>query len=231
MGELLSIQELRVCHSGDGAASPVLRDLSLDLRAGEAVGIRGTSGSGKTTLTRAILRLLPPQTVVKGRIELQGKDLLQLAIGEMRRIRGRQICLISQEPSAALNPFVKARAQVEEVRRAHGRTGGEVDDATAVLGRFFGADAERIANAYPHELSGGERQRLVICQAIVSKPALLIADEPTVALDSVSQKAFLDLLRELRESTGLSLLLVSHHRSVLRYVTDRCVELADGRLQ
>ncbi|MBL8222426.1 MAG: ABC transporter ATP-binding protein [Bryobacterales bacterium] len=227
MSARLSIERLQVSYRHSAVDAPVLRDLHLEVGAGEAVGICGVSGSGKTTLARAILRLLPASAAVMGRVEFDGQELLEQPAEQLRRLRGRRISLISQEPSACLNPFARALAQVEEVVRAHGAAG----DARAVLRRFFDGDAERIANAYPHELSGGERQRLVICQAMVCGPALLIADEPTVALDSVAQKAFLDLLRELRETTGLSLLLVSHNRAALRYVTDRSLELREGQLR
>lgn len=207
----------------------MLRDVELEIGKGEAVGIEGETGSGKTTLARAILRLLPTSASIDGRVVFQGQDLLRQPLHALRHVRGREISFISQEPSVSLNPFVKAESQIEEVLRAH-RGGKMLDLAREMLRRMFGEDAERIAHLYPHELSGGERQRLVICQAMVCGPSLLIADEPTSALDSVAQKAFLDLLRELRDSSGLSLLMVSHHRAALRYVTDRRLELRGGRL-
>ena len=235
MPPLLAIEALSVSYPSPAGSRPlpVLRDLTLILHSGEALGIYGDSGSGKTTLARAIPRLLPPSATVRGRIQHAETDLLQVTPSQMRHIRGRVISYIPQEPSIALNPVMPAGKQVQEVLRAH-RSLDRISlhtESRRLLARFFAASQlERIAAAYPHQLSGGERQRIVICQAIAANPSLLIADEPTSALDSIAQREFLDLLLELRRERNLSLLLVSHHRKVLRYVTDRCLQLKEGKL-
>lgn len=229
----LQIRHLCVSYHPAAAGQPVLRDLALAIQAGEAVGIHGRSGSGKTTLARAIPRLLPAAAHVSGHIEHNGSDLLRLPVDQMRRIRGRAIAYIPQEPSVALNPMFTAGRQVEEVLRAHRALNAAAlrAESLGLLERFFaGPRARRVAASFPHQLSGGERQRVVICQAIAAGPSLLIADEPASALDSIAQREFLDLLKDLRRELALSLLLVSHHRPALRYATERCLELKDGAL-
>lgn len=234
MTPALQIHDLCVAYESPSGWHPVLLDLVATIHHGEALGIRGDSGSGKTTLARAVPRLLPASASVRGRIEYDGTDLLKLTPQQIRRIRGRSISYIPQEPSIALNPVVPAGKQVEEVLRAHRmlHAASLRAEALALLGRFFaGPRAARVAASYPHQLSGGERQRVVICQAIAAGPRLLIADEPTSALDSIAQREFLDLLRQLRRDDGLSLILVSHQRKALHYATDKCLELKEGRLR
>jgi ABC-type glutathione transport system ATPase component len=232
--EALKIRKLKVSYSNANAIEkPVLRNLDLDILPGEAVGIYGVSGSGKTTLARAMMRMLPATAQIQGSIELGDRNLLAVSMPEMQRIRGSQIGLIPQEPSLALNPFVKAGKQVEELLRAHRRSDGQAqrEEARRLLELFFATEAERIASRYPHQLSGGERQRVVICQAIACGPSLLVADEPASAVDSIALKTFLDILGQLRQSRRISMILISHNLAALRYVADRCLELREGRLQ
>lgn len=176
--------------------------------------------------------MLPPTASVEGSVQYRGTNLLALPIAAMRQIRGGQIGLVPQEPSTSLNPFVKAGKQVEEVVHAHRSLSGELlrEQARKLLEFFFPDDVHRIANRYPHQLSGGERQRIVICQALAGGASLLLADEPTSSMDSIAQKAFLDLLAHLRQSQGISIILISHNRAALRYVADRSLELREGRL-
>jgi len=230
MPAVLEIEGL--CVGYGTSAEPVLRNLALQIGPGESLGVFGDSGSGKSTLIRAIPRLLPQSASIRGAVRFAGHNLLDQDPRELRQVRGRQIGMIPQEPSEALNPIRKAGRQLEEVLHLNRPIPAQQArlDSLSLLRRFFAGDAERIAQSYPHQLSGGERQRVVIAQAIARGPALLLADESTSALDSVAQKAFLDLLLQLRRESGISLLLVSHNRAALHYATDRCLELRDGRL-
>ncbi|MFN0105721.1 MAG: ATP-binding cassette domain-containing protein [Bryobacteraceae bacterium] len=209
----------------------ILRNAELTLNEGEAVGIYGESGGGKTTLTRAIMRLLPAHGQVDGQIVYRGEDLLHLPAERMRRLRGASIGLIPQEPSVALNPVMRIQSQVAEVIHTHCPLDWKraQDAARSRLENFFGPNADRIARSYPHQLSGGERQRVVIAQAVCCSPALLIADEPASALDTITQYEVLTLLRQLRNQASMALLYVSHSRAALNFVADRCLELRDGR--
>lgn len=212
---------------------PVLRGLDLNLRKGEAIGIFGESGGGKTTLVRAVLRLLQPAyTDLRGRILFRGEDLLATPEARLRKIRGALVAMVPQEPSLALNPVRRIESQIAEVLHAHRPIAWSEarSQARSCLESLFAQDAERIAHCYPHQVSGGERQRVVIAQAICRSPELLIADEPASTLDSVTQYEVLQLLRQLCERRRMSLLFFSHNRAALSFVTDRVLELRDGRL-
>ncbi|MBC7928593.1 MAG: ABC transporter ATP-binding protein [Bryobacteraceae bacterium] len=232
MENLLSVRDLQVHYLHGGAHRPVLDGLSLDVCPGEAIGISGESGCGKTTLARAIPRLLPATAQIHGSICWRGVQLLTLPSEALRAVRGRAISWIPQEPSLALNPVRHVESQLTEVLRAHYvmALSRRKAEARMLLERFFGREAERLARQFPHQLSGGERQRVVICQAIACRPALLIADEPTSSLDSILQRDFLDLLRELNRQDGISLIVFSHNLSALRYLGSRRMELRNGRL-
>ncbi len=231
---LLEVNQLCVAYRLQGTGrTPVLERLQLTLQEGEAVGVFGPSGGGKTTLARALLRLLPPaQTETTGTMLFEGQDFFQAPEAQRRKIRGARIGMVPQEPSVALNPVRTVEVQVAEVLYAHRtHTWSEARRAArASLHDLFGREAERVARSYPHQLSGGQRQRAVIAQAICCSPKLLIADEPTSTLDSVTQYEILQLLRQLRERTGTSILLFSHNRAALSFLTGRVLELRDGRL-
>jgi len=219
-----------------------VRDVSFSLAAGEVLGLVGESGSGKSVSSLAVLRLLPPQARVSGRITFDGEDLLALPDERMRAIRGAGISMIFQEPMTALNPVMRIGDQVAEAVLAHpelaGRRGekGKVTKAEAgrlaveALQTVAIPEPERRARDYPHQLSGGQRQRVMIAMAIVNRPRLLIADEPTTALDVTIQAQVLDLLNELRQKFSLAMLFVSHDLAVVSQVSHRIAVMYAGSL-
>ena len=228
---LLSIRDLSVRYAlPDGGDVVALDDVQLELRAGETLGVLGESGSGKSSLALAITRLLPPNATSLGSIRFRDTELTGLADSELAKLRGASIGIVYQEPGVALNPVLRVGYQVQEVSRAH-HGGASAAWREAALAAFESVGLERAHfDAYPHELSGGQRQRVVIAQAIVCRPALLVADEPTTALDAVTQAGLLDLLKELRERLSMALLLVSHDPAVLADVADRLLVLYAGRV-
>lgn len=234
MEPLLAVQNLTVRYrTREGKNVFALTDANLDIARGEVVGVLGESGSGKSTLAVSLLALLPPSAVIDaGAVLLQGANLLKLDIHDLSRVRGSRISLIYQEPSVALHPTMRVGAQIEEVLRAHDRgdKNARRQEARALLGSIFSADADRIYSSYPHQLSGGQRQRIVIAQAIACKPDLLIADEPTAALDSVTQFEILELLKKLQREYRLAMLFITHSLELLSGFADRVVVMYGGRI-
>ncbi len=209
---------------------PILRDISFSIGAGEVFGLVGESGSGKSLTALSLLRLLPHAARLSGTARLDGRDLLALTEAQMCALRGSDIALISQEPMTALNPVMPIVAQVAETLRVHGRAGRGEATRMAV---------ERLARVglghvdpgrYPHELSGGQRQRVAIAMAIALRPRLLIADEPTTALDVTTQAQILALLRGLVADEGMSLLLITHDLAVVAGMADRLAVMQAGRV-
>ena len=192
----------------------------------------GESGSGKSVTSLALMRLLPPQARVSGEIRFSGGDLLQLSEAAMRPLRGSQLAMIFQEPMTALNPVMRVGDQIAEAVLAHSDV--QKDDAwsraVTAMKEVGIADSERRARDYPHQLSGGMRQRVMIAMAIVNHPKLLIADEPTTALDVTIQAQILDLLAELRAKFGLTMLFISHDLAVVSQVADRVAVMYAGNL-
>ncbi len=230
---LLGIEGLTVSYSTEGLRRIVLRDISLQVDRGEVLGIVGESGSGKSTLLFAIMRHLASNAVVEsGAIRLERLDLLRANRESLGRLRGRRIAMVYQDPAHALNPAMRIGAQIAEVRRYH------FGDPEAVAGRRafalltdVGIDTpERIAASYPHQLSGGQQQRAMIAMALAGEPALLLMDEPTTALDVVVQARLLELIRELKRRTGVSVLFVSHDLNVVSAIADRIGVLYAGDL-
>jgi oligopeptide/dipeptide ABC transporter ATP-binding protein len=200
--------------------------MDLTLAEGEAVGIVGESGSGKSTMANALMRLLPSNgRVVRGEITFQGSSLLGASDREMRRIRGGRIALVSQDPMTALNPVMTIGRQIAETIRAH--TGADRGQATRrsveLLDLVRIPDPSAAAKAYPHQLSGGQRQRAAIAMAVSCSPTLLIADEPTTALDVSIQDQILRLLGRLRRTLGMAMIVVSHNLGVVSALTDTIV--------
>ena len=225
---LLQVTNLSVNFPG---RPPVVDGVSLSIDAGEIVGLSGPSGCGKTTLALALLGLLPPDTEISGSISFDGRELRGMRDADLESIRGARIGLVFQESALALNPVLTAGAQIVEVVRAHvrGTHGDAVERARQALADVgFGEERDRIFNAYPHELSGGQRQRILIAQAIVCRPALVIADEPVASLDYDSRADVLALLRSLNELSGTSFLLITHSPEVLASTADRVVEMRAG---
>ncbi len=232
MAALLELRDLTVEFpptSGPGWA-PAVRDLSLAVAPGEALGLVGESGCGKSVTALATLQLLPPQARARGQILLEGRNLLELDEEEMRQVRGARIAMVFQEPMTALNPVMRVGDQVAEAVLAHGSSAKQEAWRRAVEAlRDVGLpDAERRARDYPFQLSGGMRQRVMIAMAIVNRPQLLIADEPTTALDVTIQAQILDLLKELRQKFGLAMLFISHDLAVVSQVAGRVAVMYAG---
>jgi peptide/nickel transport system ATP-binding protein len=226
---LLDVRDLSIAFGGQTA----VRDISFQISAGETLGLVGESGSGKSAASLAILRLLPPTATVRGLVGFDGEDLLELPEERMRRRRGREIAMIFQEPMTALNPVMPVGAQIAEAVRAHhpGESRKEVRAKVFAAMEEVGlADVERRAKDYPHQFSGGQRQRILIAMAIVNRPRLLIADEPTTALDVTVQAQILGLLNGLRREHGLAMLFISHDLAVVAQVADRVAVMQRGEI-
>jgi peptide/nickel transport system ATP-binding protein len=216
-----------------GREAAAVEDVSFWVGHGETLGLVGESGSGKSVTALSIIRLvLPPGRVAGGRVELDGRNLFELDEREMRRVRGRRIGFVFQEPMVALNPVYTIGHQIQETLAVHDLARGsagrkralELLDAVAV------PDPERRVKEYPHQLSGGLRQRAMIALAIAAEPALLIADEPTTALDVTVQAEILDLIRQMRQKFNLSLLLITHDLGVVAEMADRVAVMYGGRI-
>jgi len=230
---LLDVQHLRVVFDGSHAPVTAVDDVSLQIAAGETLGLVGESGSGKSVTAFSILRLLPPAgRIAGGRVLFDGRDLLALPEREMRRIRGARIALIFQEPMTALNPVMRVGDQIAEALTVHGTaTRREAwERAVELLDAVHMPDARRRVRDYPHQLSGGMRQRVMIAIALACHPPLVIADEPTTALDVTIQAQVLDLLRELRARYNLALLLITHDFGVIAEMADRVAVMYRGAL-
>ena len=231
---LLAVRDLRVAFRTEGGTVRALFGVSFSLAPGETLGLVGESGCGKTVTALSILKLLPspPAVIEGGQLLLKGRDLVPLPEEEMRDVRGKEISMIFQEPMTSLNPVLTVGEQVAEVFTAHGTCGEEeaAERAVAWLRRVGMPDAERRVREYPHQMSGGMRQRAMIAMALALEPALLIADEPTTALDVTSEAQILDLLRELREAEGMAVLLITHDLGVVHEFADRTAIMYLGRI-
>jgi oligopeptide/dipeptide ABC transporter ATP-binding protein len=223
---LLCVDELTVSYGSD----TIVDRVSFAIDRGEAVGLVGASGSGKTQTALALLGLLPASAKVGGRVELGGVELVTAAPDVMRRQRGRRIAMVFQDPLLALNPYLTVGAQLSEILLAHDLATRKAASAevAAALGRVGLPDPERQARRYPHELSGGMRQRVMIAAALLAEPELLVADEPTTALDVTVQASVLDMLDELRGETAL--LLITHDLGIVAGHCERMLVLDGGRL-
>lgn len=231
---MFQAENLRVeFNVGKHQVHRVLDGVSLSIGAAEVVGLVGESGSGKTVLAHSILGLLPRNgKVTTGRIDWQGINLLELREAGLRRIRGKEIAMIFQDPQASLNPVYAVGKQVEWVLELHRGVSGS--EARSEVLRLFESvklrDPSRCASAYPHELSGGMCQRVMIAMALAGRPKLLIADEPTSALDVSVAAEIVSLLASLRETFGLSILIITHDLSVATCLADRIAVLDRGRV-
>ena len=227
----LSVRNLTVRHRRDGREVAVVSDLSFDLLSGEALAVVGESGSGKTQAFLAVLGLLAPGGRADGRALHRGRDLLAMGRGELDQLRGGDIAMIFQDPMTALNPSMRLETQLTEgPRRRKKWTRAEARRrATGMLELAGVPDAARRLSAYPHELSGGLRQRAAIAMALLCEPKILIADEPTTALDATVQAQILALLAELREKFSLALALITHDLAVVAGLCDRMMVMYGGR--
>ena len=229
MPPLLEVDNLTI-RFGDKA---VVDNISFHIDEGEVLGLVGESGSGKSVTSLAILRLLAPSATTQGRIRLNGADLLTLPENAMRKHRGHDISMIFQEPMTALNPSMTIGNQIAEAVRVHHPKLSRVEVNDRVLEALNDValpDPARRAKDYPHQFSGGQRQRIMIAMAVVNKPRLLIADEPTTALDVTVQAQILRLLRDLRERHGLSMLFISHDLAVTAQTADRVAVMRHGHI-
>ena len=208
---------------GTGGTLSALSHVSFSLAGGEALGVLGESGCGKSTLAKALLGLLPPQAQLRGSIQFRGQELVGLDEPALRKLRGARVTLIAQDPAQALNPVLTIGTQIDEVLRSHTAL-PSAERAQRVLESLRNAgvdDPAALRKRYPHQLSGGERQRAAIAQAIVCRPELLVADEPTTKLDARLRQELLDLFRQLRVRHKMALLLISHDPGALARYTDR----------
>jgi peptide/nickel transport system ATP-binding protein len=225
---LVAIRDLAVSFDG----VPALRGIDLDVPAGGALGMVGESGCGKSVTWLAALGLLPGRARVTGSVKLGGEQILSAAPATLDRVRGGRVAMIFQDPASSLNPVHRLGTQVAEALRLHrGITGGA---ARAEAKRLFDQvgipDAARRLDAYPHELSGGQNQRVMIAMALAGQPELLVADEPTTALDVTIQAQILDLLNRLRRETGMALVLISHDLGVVSETCEQVAVMYAGRI-
>jgi len=229
---LLDVQNLTVTFAGARSTVTAVDNVSFQMAPGETLGLVGESGSGKSVTAFAILRLLqPPGRVTGGQVMFEGQDLLALSEREMRNVRGARISLIFQEPMTALNPVMRVGEQIAEALTVHGSSHTEAHArAVELLEAVKIPDAARRARDYPHQLSGGMRQRVMIAIALACRPPLIIADEPTTALDVTIQAQVLDLLRELKSQFNLALLLITHDFGVIAEMADRVAVMYKGKL-
>lgn len=226
---LLRLHDFTVSLPG---AVPIVRGLELSIGRGEALGIVGESGCGKSVTWLAALRLLGRNVTTGGEVLLEGRDIGQLSERELARVRGGRIALIFQDPSSALNPVQRIGTQLTDVLRQHRGLRGEAArrEALRLLDRVGIADGPRRLAQYPHEFSGGMNQRVMIALALAGEPDVLVADEPTTALDATIQAQVLDLIRDIRRETGMALILISHDIGVVGDLCDRIAVMYAGRI-
>ncbi|HUB45514.1 MAG TPA: ABC transporter ATP-binding protein [Acetobacteraceae bacterium] len=231
---LLEVDDLETVFYTEGAIARAVDGVSFTVGTGETLALVGESGSGKSVTALSIMRLLPtpPGQIVRGRVRLRGRDLLRLPEPEMRGIRGNEIGMIFQEPMSSLNPLLTVGEQIAEVVRLHQGLGRAAAwrHAIEMLARVNIPDPERRAGDYPHRLSGGMRQRVMIAMALSCRPSLLIADEPTTALDVTIQAQILRLIRTLQTDMNMSVLFITHNLGVVAQVADRVAVMYAGRI-
>jgi len=226
------IEHLDVTFATDGGDVAAVKDVSLDVRAGEVLAIVGESGSGKTVTARSILGLLPETARVDGVVLLGKDDIVTIDEARLREVRGTEVAMIFQEPSSALNPVYTVGWQLAEGLRAHGNVTRRAARSRAIemLARVGIPNPSRRVDDYPHQFSGGQKQRVVIAMALALAPSVIVADEPTTALDVTVQAEILDLLRQLRDETGTAIVLITHNMGVVADLSDRVAVMLNGRI-
>ena len=230
---MLQVERLSIHFADREEGQEVVRGISFSVQDGEIVGIVGDSGSGKTMTALTIAGLFKEHAVLDaGTIRLDGTDLLKLTEREMRQVQGNRIGMIFQEPMTALNPTMKIGRQVEEALRLHTDLDSRARKAAVIraLEEVELDEAEKLLSKYPHELSGGMRQRVMIAAAMICRPSLLIADEPTTALDAATQESILKLLKKLNDKYGMSILFISHNLRVVKELCTRVFVMKDGEI-
>jgi len=233
-GNLLEVRNLRTYFETDDGIVKAVDDISFQLTRGETLGIVGESGSGKSVTNLSIIRLIPspPGKIASGQVFFNGNDLLLLSNEAIRKVRGRRIAMIFQDPMTSLNPFMKISKQLMEMTQLHlGHTKTEARaHAIKMLETVGIPDAHERADSYPHEFSGGMRQRVMIAMALSCEPELLIADEPTTALDVTIQAQILELIKKIKRETGTSVILITHDLGVVAGMTDHVIVMYAGKI-
>ena len=233
-GNLLSVKDLRVYFKTEDSVVKAVDGVSFEVKRGQTLGIVGESGSGKTVANLSIMRLIsePPGQIAGGAIEFNGRDILKMSPRELRDLRGCHIAMIFQDPMTSLNPFMRVSKQLMEVTQLHlGHTKEEARrHAVEMLEHVRIPDASERIDSYPHEFSGGMRQRVMIAMALSCKPQLLIADEPTTALDVTIQAQILNLIQKLKTETGTSVILITHDLGVIAGMTDYVTVMYAGKV-
>jgi len=233
-GNLLEVKNLRTYFETEDGIVKAVDDISFQLKRGETLGIVGESGSGKSVTNLSIIRLVPspPGKIVSGQVFFNGSDLLALSNEAIRKIRGRRIAMIFQDPMTSLNPFMKISKQLMEMTELHlGHSKAQArTHAIRMLETVGIPDAHERADSYPHEFSGGMRQRVMIAMALSCEPELLIADEPTTALDVTIQAQILELIKTLKRETGTSVILITHDLGVVAGMTDHVIVMYAGKI-
>lgn len=230
---LLEVQDLRICFKSREEEAEVVKGISFTLNKGETLAIVGESGSGKSVTSMALTRLLPPEPAcsVSGEARLNGVNLLDLSKKEIRSIRGKEIAYIFQEPSTSLNPYFTVGSQIAEAIRAHQKNVKNVWAEVVLLLKQVGIkDAESRSHDYPHHMSGGMKQRVMIAIALACKPRILVADEPTTALDVTIESQIIELLRELRKKLDMSIILITHNFGIVDGFADKLAIMYRGEI-
>ncbi|HEV7475333.1 MAG TPA: ABC transporter ATP-binding protein [Pyrinomonadaceae bacterium] len=233
-GILLDVSDLRTYFDTEDGEVKAVDGVSFQLKRGETLGIVGESGSGKSVTNLSIIRLIPspPGRIVSGAVTFDGIEILSLKESELRKIRGRRIAMIFQDPMTSLNPFMKISRQLMEITQLHlGHSRQQAyEHAIKMLETVGIPDARTRVDSYPHEFSGGMRQRVMIAMALACEPQLLIADEPTTALDVTIQAQILELIRKLKQATGTSVILITHDLGVVAGMTDHLIVMYAGKV-
>jgi len=231
---LLEVKDLRVYFRSEEGTVKAVDGISFEVKQGETLGIVGESGSGKTVANLSLMRLIPepPGEIVSGSVILRGRDVLKLSASDLRRLRGKQVAMIFQDPMTALNPFMRVSKQLMEVTQLHlGHTRVQArEHAVKMLEHVGIPDASERIDSYPHEFSGGMRQRVMIAMALSCEPDLLIADEPTTALDVTIQAQILELIKRLKAETGASVILITHDLGIVAGMTDQVIVMYAGKI-
>lgn len=232
MTRVVDIDHLEVTFATDGGNVVAVDDVTLSVDSGEVLAIVGESGSGKTVTAKTVLGLLPETATTRGAIVLNGTNVIGLSPERLRAIRGVDVAMVFQEPSTALNPVFTVGWQITEGLRAHGRLSRKTARAKAIdiLGRVGIPEPEKRVDYYPHQFSGGQKQRVVIAMALVLEPELIVADEPTTALDVTVQAEILDLLRRCRDEFGAAIILITHNMGVVADLADRVAVMYNGKV-
>lgn len=231
--ELLRIEDLEIRYETDDGVAYALNGVSLHVKEGETLGLVGETGAGKTTLAKGILRLIqtPPGKIVNGKVYFDGKDILAMSDHDLHQVRGNAISMVFQDPMTSLNPVMTVGEQIEEVIAVHNSnlSKEEIRERAIAMLKRVGISADRI-DEYPHQFSGGMKQRVIIAIALACNPKLLLADEPTTALDVTIQAQVLDMIRKLKTEMNTAMILISHDLGVVAQTCDRVAIIYAGRI-